>query len=251
MATRGGASWALDLNEGIDFSIWLLGGFEPRTLSAYRRLVQPGATVFDIGANIGSHTLPLARLVGPNGRVVSFEPTAWASERLRQNLALNPDLAKRVDTIQAMLAERNDADLPAGLPASWPLKSTADVHPELRGRSMTTEGAHVMTLDAYATAAALGRVDVMKLDVDGYECRVLTGARHVLHRFRPRIVMELAPYLLEEKGGSLEQLLQILGEARYQLRDLYTGRFLPEDISILRGLVPRGASRNVLAEPAA
>src|SRR5688572_20988587 len=72
---RDGIRWQLDLREGIDFSIYLLGSFEPATVRAYRRIVKPGQTVLDIGANIGAHTLPLARLVGPGGRVIAFEPT--------------------------------------------------------------------------------------------------------------------------------------------------------------------------------
>src|SRR2546423_1295891 len=87
---RQGVKWTLDLNEGIDFSIWLLGGFEPQTLRQYEKLVKPGSTVIDIGANVGAHTLPFARLVGKSGRVVAFEPTKWAIGKLKRNLELNP-----------------------------------------------------------------------------------------------------------------------------------------------------------------
>ena len=65
--TRQGIRWAQDLREGIDFSIWLLGSFEPETVRCYQRLIRPGDVVLDIGANIGAHTLPLARAVGPSG----------------------------------------------------------------------------------------------------------------------------------------------------------------------------------------
>ena len=61
---RRGVRWQLDLREGIDLSIYLLRAFEPSTLKAFERLVKPGMTVLDIGANIGAHTLHLARLVG-------------------------------------------------------------------------------------------------------------------------------------------------------------------------------------------
>lgn len=83
---RDGIHWDLDLSEGIDFAIFLLGGLELRTLRLYRRLVQPGDTVLDVGANIGAHALPLARLVGASGRVVAFEPTQFAFCKLQRNL---------------------------------------------------------------------------------------------------------------------------------------------------------------------
>ena len=58
---RGGVRWCLDLNEGIDFSIYLLGAFEKSTAATLRSLVKPGDTVLDIGANVGAHTLGLAQ----------------------------------------------------------------------------------------------------------------------------------------------------------------------------------------------
>src|SRR5260370_23083912 len=89
---RGGLRWSLDLNEGIDFSIYLLGAFERSTVSTLRKLVKPGDTVFDIGANIGAHTLGLARSVGARGHVLAFEPAAFAFPKLKRNLPLIPAL---------------------------------------------------------------------------------------------------------------------------------------------------------------
>lgn len=93
---RDGFTWDLDLREGIDFAIYLLGRFEASTTRAYEGIVRPGDTVLDIGANIGAHTLPLARLVGPAGRVVAFEPTRYAHDKLLINLSLNAPLQERV-----------------------------------------------------------------------------------------------------------------------------------------------------------
>ena len=86
-----------------------MGAFEKRTVAAYSRLVRPGMTVIDIGANIGAHTLPLAKLVGPTGRVIAVEPTIWAVERLRANLDLNPPLRAIVDVHQVNAGRRRRA----------------------------------------------------------------------------------------------------------------------------------------------
>src|SRR5271165_1711624 len=66
---RRGIEWDLDLDEGIDLSIYLLGAYEPSMLRAYSSVIRTGDVVFDVGANIGAHTLHFARLVGPTGRV--------------------------------------------------------------------------------------------------------------------------------------------------------------------------------------
>jgi hypothetical protein len=86
--SRRGIHWQLELREGIDLAIYLFGYFEYETFRAYRRLLKPGDTVPDIGANIGAHTLHLARCVSPSGRVIAFEPTAYAYNKLRQNISL-------------------------------------------------------------------------------------------------------------------------------------------------------------------
>jgi len=71
---RRGLMWSLDLSEGIDFSIYLLGAFERSTTITLEKLVKPGDVVFDLGANIGAHTVVLAQLVGGAGQVLAFEP---------------------------------------------------------------------------------------------------------------------------------------------------------------------------------
>lgn len=245
---RGGVAWDLDLNEGIDFSIYLLGGFERRTLALYRKLVTPGMIVADIGANIGAHTLPLADLVGPSGRVLAFEPTRWASVKLQANLALNPILADRVRALQILLTD-GATDLPASLPASWPLQPTADVHPILRSRSQSLDGATALSLDDYMAMRPLPHLDFIKLDVDGNETAVLTGARATIARYRPIILIEAMGYdphgydpHTHTRAGSHLELLESFG---YKL----DARGQHSCVEILRRLPVHGGI-NVLCRPA-
>ena len=107
-------SWTLDLREGIDFSIWLLGAFELATVRAYERLVRPGDTVLDIGANIGAHTLHLARAVGAQGKVYAIEPTDYAIGKLKANIALKPGGAYSMKLNSKSVAFVVDADAVAG-----------------------------------------------------------------------------------------------------------------------------------------
>src|SRR5260221_2442029 len=88
---RDGIAYDLDLSQGIDFAIYLGGMFERDTARALIRLVEPSSLVVDIGANIGAHTLRLAKLVGPHGQGLAFEPTEFAFAKLKQNLKLNSE----------------------------------------------------------------------------------------------------------------------------------------------------------------
>lgn len=166
---RSGIRWRLDLREGIDFSIYLLGSFEPSTVRAYRAIVKPGQIVLDIGANVGAHALPLAELVGERGRVIAFEPTAFAAQKLAANAALNPGLAARISLCQVMLVADGSQPLPAAVFSSWPLVAAQAVHEKHGGRLMHTTGARAAPLDAMVAELRLSRVDFIKLDVDGHE----------------------------------------------------------------------------------
>jgi FkbM family methyltransferase len=240
--------WQLDLREGIDFSIYLLGAFEPRTVKLYDRLVKAGDVVLDIGANVGSHTLPLAALVGENGKVHAFEPTKWAIDKLAANAALNPALATRIVVHQVMLADESSGEVPKALFSSWPLVGADNVHEQHRGRLMTTEGARTATLDSVVSESGISRLDFIKLDVDGYEAQVLRGAIKTLERFRPTMLFELAPYLLDETPGQFESLLAALSGLGYRFSDANSGNPLPIDAIALRERVPPGASLNVLVQ---
>src|ERR1035437_9981543 len=168
---RGHVEWDLDLREGIDFSIWLLGSFEPETVRCYKRIVKAGDVVLDIGANIGAHTLFLAQAVGTNGKVYAFEPTDYAYAKLSKNRSLNPGLADRIHCFQCMLVDPETAGKPTpGLYSSWPLKADAGLHELHQGRLMTTAGAQARTLDSVILSLGLDRVDCIKLDIDGFEC---------------------------------------------------------------------------------
>src|SRR5436190_15128496 len=141
LVRRRGVLWNLDLREGIDLTIYLAGAFERDTLRALERLVKEGATVLDIGANVGAHTLHLARLVGDKGRVIAFEPTDYAMAKLQANLKANPALQARVETHQVFLGESDGFSLIPSLASSWPVDGTVPDDPEMCTKSMTLSGA--------------------------------------------------------------------------------------------------------------
>lgn len=245
---RGGFLWDLDLTQGIDFAIYLQGGFEPGTLRDYRKNVRQGSTVLDIGANIGAHTLPLAHLVGESGRVIAFEPTDYAFRKLNRNLVLNPAIAARVQAVQAMLVGEADPAKPASIPSSWSLEERKgeDVHPVHGGKFQSLLGAEALRLDDWVSAAGLENVSFIKLDVDGYEVGVLEGGMTTLARWRPTMMMEFAPYIFSERGRSFGELLSILRDLNYRCRTVF-GHPLSLEAS-LEAIIPHGASMNVILE---
>jgi len=243
---RGGIAWDLDLSEGIDLYLYLAGRFEWRLSRVLTRLVRPGDTVLDVGANIGAHTLPLARAAGPAGRVIAYEPTSFAFQKLLANIALNPDLASRIVPVQAMLTGARSEPVPPAVYSSWPLEAARDLHAEHRGRAMATDGARAITLDDHLRDLEVERVDLVKIDVDGFECSVLRGAKEALRRWRPVLVMEWAPYIHKASGHRLEECLSVVRDLGYSFHDAESGQALPTDLSLVGDRVGAGVSINVL-----
>ena len=245
--SRRGVRYELDLSQGIDFAIYLGGMFERSTAVALAKLTEPSSLVLDIGANIGAHTLHLASLVGPQGRVMAFEPTDFAFRKLRRNLDLNPLLASRVDAFHCFLTASDGASVPGAIYSSWPLAVESGLHAKHLGREMRTEQAQARSLDSILSECAGRKVQLVKLDVDGFECDVLRGATSMLRDMRPIFVMELAPYVLEERGASLEQFVSYFIPNGYAFFDERTQRRLPSDAKELQRMLSDGESMNVIA----
>ena len=243
---RGGVSYDLDLSQGIDFAIYL-GVYERGTRGALRHLVSPSSLVLDIGANIGAHTLHLAQLVGPTGRVIAFEPTDFAFRKLRRNLDLNPRLAERVTACHCFLSESDEVRVPTSIYSSWPLVQTSGLHAKHLGREMKTESAEARSLDSILAELADRKVQLVKLDVDGFECDVLRGATVLLRDVRPVFVMELSPYVLEEHGTSLDQFLSFFVPNGYVFYDERSHEPLPSTARELQRMIPDGTGINAIA----
>lgn len=246
IVTRDGVIYDLDLSQGIDFAIFLGNMFEPGTRSALKRLVKPSALVLDIGANIGAHSLYLAQLVGPSGNVLCFEPTDYAFGKLSRNMELNPGLANRVKTFHCFLAAKDETEVPQSIYSSWPLTENEDLHAKHLGQAMPTNSARARSVDGLLAELGNPSVQLIKMDVDGFETEVLRGCIALLRDHRPTFLMELSPYVLEERGSSLEELLSHFEPYGYRFFHERTERELPSSARELRQLVGDGESMNVI-----
>lgn len=253
---RGSINWRLDLNEGIDLAIYL-GVYQKLGSRIRNSVVQPGIVILDIGANIGAFTLPFAHAVGPEGAVVAIEATDYAFGKLQKNLALNPSIAGRVRAVQSFLTAEG-SELPReGVYSSWRVDGTqADAkHPSHGGSRMSTSGAIVSSLDALSTsdtalAALLKRTKLVKLDVDGHELDVLKGARAFLATTRAAILMEMAPYVQQEKPGGLQRLIDEIVSNGYVLEQAANGIPIAPAAEEMMRIIPHGAAIDVFCRPA-
>ena len=204
---RNGITYSLDLRKLIDFSIFM-GGWEENTIKFLNRNVKQNNFVIEVGANIGAHTLQIAKLVGINGRVIAIEPTKFAISKLKKNISLNPDISnitiveKVISDVETSGEEQFNSD--------WGMNSHKS--PEKINFLSTT-------VDKLVENHQLSRVDLLKIDVDGYDFKVLMGANETIRKYKPIVFIELCEYTLQQKGNSIVDIFDFLGGYGYVCYD--------------------------------
>jgi FkbM family methyltransferase len=189
--------------------------FETTERSFLNHFLQPGDVFVDVGANIGLFTLIAACLVGPTGRVVAFEPTGVTYTRLVDNVRLNGFC--NVNCVNSALSNRSGqldlARLTDGFDA-W----NSFAEPTMGGK-FSHERVEVIEWDHYARAHNLsGAVTMMKIDVEGWESRVLAGGKEAFARpDAPVLQVEFTDAAAKAAGSSCHNLYEFLESLGYRM----------------------------------
>lgn len=195
-----GARFELDLQ--LEKDMWL-GTYEGELQTVLGRLVRPGMTIYDVGANIGYLTIGLARLVGESGAVVAFEPLEANVKRLRSALRLN-HLTERVELVAAAVggADGNGEFFVHRSAGMGKLAGSAGRQPQYTA----TREVRVVSLDSWSQSHPTRDPDWIKVDVEGGEGQVLAGAHELLEGVRPGWILELhGPQASEQVWRQLER----------------------------------------------
>ena len=164
-------------------AVWVSGRTELPVQHALERLVEPGAVFFDIGANVGFFTLLGARLVGPSGTVVAFEPHPENIEKLRQNVDLN-SLSTVVVVPKGVSEATGDRILDARHTATASLvESDGDVDGFVSVENTS--------LDDFLRARPDLKPDVVKIDAEGHEVEIVHGMQETFHGAQPILICEM------------------------------------------------------------
>lgn len=192
--------------------LYVFGTYEAANTRAFARLVRPGDTVIDIGANFGWYTALFARWVGDRGRVLAFEPVPSLASLARRAIELN-GVANIVD-LETLALGASEGSLTLHTFAGLPLghASTSDL-----GRADATEHrSRASTLDSVLEMQGIERVDFVKLDVEGSERDVLCGASSLLSRpDAPIVHFEASDECLRDRGLAAAEVFAPLAEAGY------------------------------------
>lgn len=159
------------------------GEFSEREWAILDRLIPEEAVVIEAGANIGAHTVPMAKKIGRGGLVYAFEPQVLIFQQLCANLALNG-----LVNVQAFNAGCSDSE-------GW--ISLARLDPAFERNyggvalsMIEQEGATRVRLERLDAIIDPPRLDLIKADVEGMELAVLEGAADLIARHRPILYVE-------------------------------------------------------------
>lgn len=215
---RGLRLWCDFSVDDVGWTLYSYGCLDYFDEQAMRRLLPPGGIAIDAGANIGYYSLLLARWTGSAGRVVSFEPVPFTYSFLQRNLGRNGGI--NVTPVNCALGS-----------GAGRVRMTNPSGARIGHFSVAESGGFEVpcaTLDGEIARLGLGRVDFIKIDVQGYELEVLRGAEDCLHRFRPSLMFEVDKKALHEHGVLPCQLERFVRERGYELfRANRRGRLAP------------------------
>lgn len=229
----------------VSFQILFQRRYEPTQTALLRDLTRPGDFVLDVGGHIGYYAVLMGKLVSPLGRVTAIEANPDNASLLRENVSLN-----HLDEIVKVVAA-----------AAGATPGTATLYrPNVGNRgdsrlfdSPVTAGARreqvtvpMTTLDE--CTQGWPRVDLVKMDVQGYELQVLTGMQRVLAN-NPGIMLlvELWPWGLRHAGTTPQHLLDTLSELGFSLWEVpEDGPVRPVAADIVSQVEPNMGFTNIL-----
>jgi FkbM family methyltransferase len=213
---RGGVWYWLNKADDLAYGMMMLpGNFERAERRFISRFIQPGWQVVDIGANWGLYTILMAKLVGPSGLVVAFEPIPSMNTLLARNVELNR-FKNVIAVASAVGSKPGDATM-------WECLDGREAFSSLRdpGVGLTRQIiAPVTSLDVYCDFVKYLQPKFIKIDAEGAELSILRGARETLAKFKPAIMCEFCDARTVKWGYSCTEIYRLLeswGYSWYQI----------------------------------
>jgi FkbM family methyltransferase len=194
----GQLNWNIDELTSQQF---LLGTYEPYMQEAFAKFVGVGATVYDVGAHAGYHSLLCSLLAGPSGRVIAFEPNAGNRESIKSQLSANPEA--RVSIAPYALSDVCETLALDTSRGSSQGRVSDDGHCIVEAR----------TIDFLIEHEGFPEPSVIKIDVEGHEASVLRGALGTIDKCRPVILCD------PNDGSTFSSVTKLLSSHSYEVTD--------------------------------
>jgi FkbM family methyltransferase len=207
---RNGINYLLDIS---DYQNWLLYfGLQDDSPQGLLELVKPASVIFDVGANIGQTSMNMAKLAGPSSVIIGIEPDPVNFSKAVENLKLNTFTT--INYLNIGLGARKEELF---LKINSPLNRGGNrIAPHIGDDSFKIS---VEKLDDVATSLQLKKVDLIKIDVEGFELEVLKGSVETIKNFKPVLYIEVDDANLIQQGTSPKELFEFIENSGYRITD--------------------------------
>ncbi len=179
-----------------------LGSYEHEKQNLFAEMLQEGSVVFDIGAHVGFYTLLSSQIVGPKGKAIAFEPLPRNIHYLKEHLRVNQ--CKNVTVIEAAVVERSGFTF---------FEEGSNNHTGRLSQRGCLE-IKAVSLDGLVSKGEIPPPDYMKIDVEGAELLVLSGAKSILNNYHPTI------FLATHGTEVHQQCCNLLKSSGYELQSI-------------------------------
>ena len=212
---RDGCAFLARPSVQLDWRVALFGTYEPELRRVIEAVLSEGGVAVDVGANVGWHTLLMARRVGLQGRVLAAEANASVRARLEQNLGLNS--FTQVEILPYAIADTEGTVDFLGPDAYDVDSGTGRMVAVQEGTQPGATRVETRSLDAIVAARRIDKLDLIKIDVEGFEWPVLLGAKDTIAKFRPHVLFEFDDAYVSRGGGGPTVMAEFFAEHRYRL----------------------------------
>lgn len=210
-----GINFSLDISDLMGWFVYW--GFAEAARTNLYALVNRNDTVLDVGANLGEVALNLAKIVGESGQVFAFEPFPATLAKLKKNCSLN--FFQNIEIIENGLGDERSvfSMIEADQHNTGMNRISAD---EKSGKAATQ--IEVIKLDDFTVEKGLRKIDFIKIDVEGFEMKVLRGSERTLREFKPKLFIEIDDNNLKSQKSSAHELILFLENFSYSIKNAET-----------------------------
>ncbi|MFH1626575.1 MAG: FkbM family methyltransferase [bacterium] len=199
-------------NGCVDEYIYLYGIYEPNILDLITKYLKQGETFIDIGANIGQHSMFAASIVGNFGKVYSFEPIPRIYNQILDSVHLN-NFDNIIKAYNFALGEKDTEQ-------TLYITSENIGGSSLIKRSECDKKIEVKIIKGDNILLQLKQINLIKMDVEGYEYEALSGIHATLKKFHPIIVLEFNGDSYNKNDNYGDKIISLLNNLGYSLYDI-------------------------------
>ncbi|MFH0895763.1 MAG: FkbM family methyltransferase [Bacteroidota bacterium] len=219
---RNGINYQLNISDFMDWYLYF--GFAEKEKKHLFSQIKNDFIIYDIGANIGELALNFSKYA-PQGHVYAFEPDSFNFSKLQTNIRLNS--ATNLSCFQCALGDQEGTFKLYSFDKGN--RGMNRILNECENRDF--EEVKVYSLDQFVKTNQIPLPNLIKIDVEGFEYKVLLGAQVIIEHARPFVFIEIIDKNLKELGTSAEEVVSFFRKMKYRIFNPADNSFLENDFS--------------------